>query len=156
MKPALVDWALQLEYDGTPFMGWQRQKHGLAIQQVFEEAAAKLCGGAVPASIVSGRTDAGVHALGQVVLVALPVLPPFRIREALNYHLKPHPIVVLQAAPAPPGWNARFSATGPHLPLCHLQPAGPAGAAREPGLARQTPAGRRINAPCRPNPARQA
>ncbi len=79
---------------------------------MLEEAAAKLCGGTVPASIVSGRTDAGVHALGQVVQVALPALPPFRIREALNYHLKPHPIVVLQAAPAPPGWNARFSAIG--------------------------------------------
>jgi tRNA pseudouridine(38-40) synthase len=101
---------LEVEYDGTPFMGWQRQKHGLAIQQVFEEAGAKLCGGVMPAAIASGRTDAGVHALGQVVQMELPALSPLRIREALNYHLKPHPIVVLRAAPAPAGWNARFSA----------------------------------------------
>lgn len=91
-------------------MGWQRQKHGMAIQQVFEEAGAKLCGGMVQAATASGRTDAGVHARGQIVQMDLPALSPLRIREALNYHLKPHPIVVLQAAPAPRGWNARFSA----------------------------------------------
>jgi tRNA pseudouridine38-40 synthase len=106
----LTSWALEVEYDGTQFMGWQRQKHGLAIQQVFEQAGAKLCAGFVPAATASGRTDAGVHALGQVVQMELPALSPLRIREALNYHLKPHPIVVLRAAPAPAGWNARFSA----------------------------------------------
>jgi tRNA pseudouridine38-40 synthase len=103
-------WALEVEYDGTPFMGWQRQKHGLAIQQVFEEAGAMLCGGEMPAAVASGRTDAGVHALGQVVQMELPDLPAKRIREALNYHMKPHPVVVLRAAPAPSDWNARFSA----------------------------------------------
>jgi tRNA pseudouridine38-40 synthase len=106
----LISWALEIEYDGTPFMGWQRQKHGLAIQQVMEEAGAKLCGGVVPVAAASGRTDAGVHALGQVVQMELPELAPVRIREALNYHLKPHPVVVMRAAPAPAGWNARFSA----------------------------------------------
>jgi tRNA pseudouridine38-40 synthase len=106
----LITWALEIEYDGTPFMGWQRQKHGIAIQQLVEEAGAMLCGGIVPAATASGRTDAGVHALGQVVQMDLPELSPLRIREALNYHLKPHPIVVLRAAPAPAGWNARFSA----------------------------------------------
>jgi tRNA pseudouridine38-40 synthase len=106
----LISWALEVEYDGTPFMGWQRQKHGLAIQQVMEEAGAKLCGGVVPVAAASGRTDAGVHALGQVVQMELPELAPVRIREALNYHLKPHPVVVMRAAPAPAGWNARFSA----------------------------------------------
>jgi tRNA pseudouridine38-40 synthase len=106
----LISWALELEYDGTPFMGWQRQKHGLAVQQVMEEAGAKLCGGVVPVAAASGRTDAGVHALGQVVQMELPALAPVRIREALNYHLKPHPVVVLRAAPADEGWNARFSA----------------------------------------------
>jgi len=103
-------WALEVEYDGTPFMGWQRQKHGLAIQQVFEEAGARLCGGEMPAAVASGRTDAGVHALGQIVQMELPALSPRRIREALNYHMKPHPVVVLRAAPAPADWNARFSA----------------------------------------------
>ncbi len=106
----MITWALEVEYDGTPFMGWQRQKHGPSVQQVMEEAGAMLCGGVLPAATASGRTDAGVHALGQVVQMALPELSPLRIREALNYHLKPHPVVVLRAAPAPEGWNARFSA----------------------------------------------
>ncbi len=106
----MISWALEVEYDGTPFMGWQRQKHGLAVQQVMEEAGAKLCAGAIPLAAASGRTDAGVHALGQVVQMDLPELSAIRIREALNYHLKPHPVVVLRASPAPPGWNARFSA----------------------------------------------
>ncbi|OYV42188.1 MAG: tRNA pseudouridine(38-40) synthase TruA [Acidocella sp. 20-57-95] len=106
-------------------MGWQRQKHGLAIQQVMEEAGAMLCEGVVPAAVASGRTDAGVHALGQVVQMELPDLPAKRIREALNYHMKPHPVVVLRAlnyhmkphpvvvlraVPAPANWSARFSA----------------------------------------------
>jgi len=103
-------WAIELEYDGTPFMGWQRQKHGVSIQQVIEEAAANLRGGEIPAVTASGRTDAGVHALGQIAQLDLPDLSPNRIREALNYHLKPHPVVVLRATPAPADWNARFSA----------------------------------------------
>ncbi len=107
----MITWALEVEYDGTGFMGWQRQKHGLAIQQVMEEAGAKLCGGVIPPAIASGRTDAGVHALGQIVQMDLPDFSPHRLREALNYHMKPHPVVVLRAAPAPLGWNARFSAT---------------------------------------------
>jgi tRNA pseudouridine38-40 synthase len=107
----LSSWALELEYDGTPFMGWQRQKHGLAIQQVVEEAAARLRGGGeVTEAVSSGRTDAGVHACAQIVQVELPDLTPFRIREAMNFHLKPHPIVVRRCCPAPEGWNARFSA----------------------------------------------
>ena len=61
--------------------------------------------------MASGRTDAGVHALGQIVQMDLPDFSPHRLREALNYHLKPHRVVVLRAAVAPPGWNARFSAT---------------------------------------------
>ena len=107
----MIPWALEVEYDGTGFMGWQRQKHGLAVQQVMEEAGAKLCGGSIPAAVASGRTDAGVHALGQIVQMELPDFSPHRLREALNYHMKPHPVVVLRAAPAPAGWNARFSAT---------------------------------------------
>ncbi len=106
----LINWALEVEYDGTPFMGWQRQKHGIAIQQVIEEAAARICGGEAAPAIASGRTDAGVHALGQIVQMVLPEFSPHRVREALNYHLKPHPVVILRAGIAPPGWNARFSA----------------------------------------------
>ncbi len=91
-------------------MGWQRQKHGLAVQQVMEEAGARLCGGVMPAAVACGRTDAGVHALGQVVQMELPDFTPHRLREALNYHMKPHPVAVLRAAPAPADWSARFSA----------------------------------------------
>ncbi|SDB67917.1 tRNA pseudouridine(38-40) synthase TruA [Belnapia rosea] len=104
-------YALTLEYDGTPFVGWQRQGSGLSVQQVLEEAAAALNGGAVPLAIAAGRTDAGVHAEGQVAQLAIErTLAPERLREALNFHTKPHPLVVTCAAPAPEGWNARFSA----------------------------------------------
>ena len=104
-------WALEIEYDGTPFMGWQRQKHGLAIQQVIEEAASRLRGGAeITEATSAGRTDAGVHALAMIVQIELPDFTPYRIREAMNFHLKSHPIIVLRCGLAPEGWNARFSA----------------------------------------------
>jgi tRNA pseudouridine38-40 synthase len=109
----MTGWALMLEYDGGPFVGWQRQATGLSIQEVLEEAAAKLNRGAPVATTVAGRTDAGVHAAAQVALLDLPMtITAARLRDALNFHMKPHPIVVLRAAPAPEGWNARFSATG--------------------------------------------
>ena len=102
--------ALLMEYDGTSFAGWQQQAGVLTVQQVLETAAAKLAGRPV-ASVVAGRTDAGVHAAGQVAMLPLPAhLPPERVREALNFHMKPHPVVVLRAAIASPGWNPRFSA----------------------------------------------
>ena len=106
-----VTWALLIEYDGTPFVGWQRQARGVSVQQVLEEAAARLAVGQPVATTVAGRTDAGVHAAGQVAQLALdrPIAAD-KLREALNFHLKPHPVVVLRAAPAPAGWNARFSA----------------------------------------------
>ena len=104
-------YALLVEYDGAPFVGWQRQETGLSVQQVLEEAAAKLNAGAVPVVTGSGRTDAGVHAEGQVAGVTLAAeLPPERVREALNFHTRPHAIAVLRAAFAPDGWSARFSA----------------------------------------------
>ena len=109
--------ALLLEYDGTPYVGWQSQGAlpggGVAIQDVLEAAAAKLASGARVPSFVAGRTDAGVHAEGQVALIELPGLwRPDKLRDALNFHLKPHPIAVLRAAIAPEGWNPRFSAIG--------------------------------------------
>lgn len=104
-------WALRLEYDGAPFVGWQRQASGLSVQEVLEAAAARLNHGVPVASIVAGRTDAGVHAEAQVAQLALDGdFDAVRLREALNFHMKPHPVVVLRAAPAPAGWNARFSA----------------------------------------------
>jgi len=106
-------WALLLEYDGTPYVGWQRQGSGVSVQSVLEAACARLNGGAPVAAMAAGRTDAGVHAAGQVVLVALPDrYRPDQMRAALNFHLKPHPIVVLQAAPAALGWSPRFDAVG--------------------------------------------
>ncbi|HUB14050.1 MAG TPA: tRNA pseudouridine(38-40) synthase TruA [Acetobacteraceae bacterium] len=106
-------WALMLEYDGTPFVGWQRQQNGLSVQQLLENAAARLSGGAPVATTVAGRTDAGVHAEAQVAQLSLATpLSPDRLREALNYHMKPHPVAVLRVAPAREGWNARFSAVG--------------------------------------------
>ncbi len=104
------DVALLIEYDGTGLAGWQRQDGVLAVQQVLEDAAARLCGQAIP-SVVAGRTDAGVHAAGQVAMVALPArFDMNRVREALNFHMRPHPVVVLAAALAPDRWNPRFSA----------------------------------------------
>jgi len=106
-------WALLIEYDGTPFVGWQRQQTGLSVQQVLEEAAVRLNRGTPVPSVVAGRTDAGVHASAQVAQLDLPVaLTAPKVRDALNFHMKPHPVVVLDAVPAPSGWNARFSAVG--------------------------------------------
>jgi tRNA pseudouridine38-40 synthase len=106
-------YALLIEYDGSPFVGWQRQANGLSVQQVIEEAAEPLNGGETPAMVAAGRTDAGVHAEGQVAQIDLAAdLPPERLREALNTRSRPHPVSVLAVTQAPEGWNARFSAIG--------------------------------------------
>jgi len=106
-------YALLLEYDGTGFVGWQRQDNGPSVQAILEDAAARLANGAPVQTTVAGRTDAGVHAEAQVAALDLPRdLSPATLREALNFHTKPHPIVVLRAAFAPPGWHPRFSAIG--------------------------------------------
>ena len=108
-------WAVQLEYDGSPFVGWQRQARGLSVQSVLEAAAARLAGGRPVASIAAGRTDAGVHASGQVAHLDLPEavsarLTAGRLRDALNFHMKPNPVVVIRAARVDAAWSARFSA----------------------------------------------
>ncbi len=111
--PGVVSWALLLEYDGTPFVGWQRQANGLSVQSVLEDACARLNSGAAVSTVAAGRTDAGVHAAGQVALAALPDrYRAEQIRDALNFHMLPHPVAVLRAAPAAPGWNPRFDAVG--------------------------------------------
>jgi tRNA pseudouridine38-40 synthase len=106
--------ALLLEYDGTNYVGWQSQSGtGLAVQDVLEGAASRLAHGAPVAATIAGRTDAGVHAEAQVAMLELPGdWPPGKVRDALNFHMKPHPVVVLRAAIAPEGWNPRFSAIG--------------------------------------------
>ena len=104
-------YALLIEYDGTPFAGWQRQDGVPSVQQLIEDAAAPLNGGRPGVTIVAGRTDSGVHAEGQVAQLTVDaILPPARLREALNARTRPHPVAVLAAAPAAEGWNARFSA----------------------------------------------
>ena len=117
----MTRWALLLEYDGGPFVGWQRQATGLSVQEVLETAAVKLNHGGPVASTVAGRTDAGVHAEAQVVQLELPdAIPAPKVRDALNFHMKPHPVAVLDVAPAPNGWNARFSAIKRSYRYCIL------------------------------------
>jgi len=105
---------LTLEYDGTPFAGWQRQADRLSVQQVLEEAIAGFSGETVTTQ-AAGRTDAGVHALGQVAHFDLArERDANRIREALNYHLKPHPVAVVESVAVPETFEARFSAVARH------------------------------------------
>nr|WP_321983460.1 tRNA pseudouridine(38-40) synthase TruA [uncultured Lichenicoccus sp.] len=108
-------WVVTIEYDGTPFVGWQRQAVGRSVQDVLEAAASRLTGGLPVASIVAGRTDAGVHAMGQVAHLDLPKavsdrLTGARLGDALNFHMKPEPVAVLRAARVGPEFSARFSA----------------------------------------------
>ncbi len=105
---------LTVEYDGAPFAGWQRQKNGLSIQEAIETAFNALCGESVLVS-GAGRTDAGVHALGQVAHVDLAKDWPLDVlRDGLNAHLRPHPIAILAAECAPKDFDARFSAIRRH------------------------------------------
>ena len=105
---------LTLEYDGTPFVGWQRQDNGPSVQGALEAAIEKLAGERVTV-IGAGRTDAGVHALGQVAHFDLAkTFEPGKVRDALNYHLRPDPVSVLDAAEANEEFHARFSAVGRH------------------------------------------
>jgi tRNA pseudouridine38-40 synthase len=105
---------LTLEYDGRPFVGWQRQDNGRSVQQAVEEAVAKFAGEQVTLR-AAGRTDAGVHALGQVAHVDLARdWPADTVRDALNAHLRPDPVVVLSAGIAPADFDARFSAVKRH------------------------------------------
>lgn len=101
---------LTLEYDGGPFVGWQRQAAGLSVQGVVEAAATALDPSAGPVQ-GAGRTDAGVHATGQVAHLDLARdWDPFRLGEALNHHLRPHPVAVLSVEAAAPEFHARFDA----------------------------------------------
>ncbi len=102
---------LTLEYDGAAFVGWQRQDNGPSVQQALEEAVTGFCGETATVH-GAGRTDAGVHAMGQVA--HLDVEKPTTaetLRDALNAHLKPAPVAVLAAEVAADDFHARFSAT---------------------------------------------
>ncbi|KFC61295.1 tRNA pseudouridine synthase A [Devosia sp. LC5] len=105
---------LTVEYDGTPFSGWQRQTSRPSVQQALEEAIERFSGEAVTTQ-AAGRTDAGVHGLGQVVHFDLSKgWDPFRIREALNYHLRPDPVAIILAEAVGDDFEARFSAKARH------------------------------------------
>ena len=105
---------ITIEYDGTPFVGWQRQAQGLSVQGLLEDAIAKFSQETV-AVRGAGRTDAGVHALGQVAHFDLTkVWTPGRVRDAMNFHLRPHPIGVVDCAEARGEFDARFSAIKRH------------------------------------------
>ncbi len=106
----MTRFALVLEYDGAGFVGWQRQADGVSIQAVLEDAAAHLAGAPV-ISVVAGRTDAGVHAIGQVAHIDLVRdIAPRKLVQALNFHMKPHRVCVTRAVVVPDDWSARFSA----------------------------------------------
>ncbi len=108
----MTRFALTIEFDGGPYMGWQWQNHGPSVQGAVEEAIFKTTG---EKTLVysAGRTDAGVHALGMRAHVDVEKpLPPFRLMEAINAHLRPHPIAVLACEVVPDEWHARYSCIG--------------------------------------------
>jgi len=103
-------YALKIEYHGGPFAGWQRQRDQPSVQGAVEAALQRLDPDCGPIA-AAGRTDAGVHAWGQVAHADLKRdWDPFRLAAALNHHLKPAPVAVLAAARVADGWHARFSA----------------------------------------------
>jgi tRNA pseudouridine38-40 synthase len=103
---------LTVEYDGRPFMGWQRQPHGPSVQQAIEEAVEAITGEAAVLH-AAGRTDAGVHALAMTAHVDISKpITPFRLSEGLNARLRPLPVAILEAAPTADDFHARFICIG--------------------------------------------
>jgi tRNA pseudouridine38-40 synthase len=110
----MTRYRVSVEYDGAPFVGWQRQDNAMSVQGALEDAIFKLSGERVTVH-GAGRTDAGVHALGQVAHFDLvKTFAPDKVRDALNHHLKPRPAVVLEASAAEADFHARFSAKSRH------------------------------------------
>jgi len=110
----MTRWKITIEYDGAGFVGWQRQENGLAVQQVLVEAIERFAQERVTV-FAAGRTDSGVHALGQVAHFDLDRdADAATVRDALNYHCKPHPVAVLEAEAVDEEFHARFSARSRH------------------------------------------
>jgi len=105
-------WRLTIEYDGGPFMGWQRQEHGPSVQQTLEEALERMTGEQASFT-AAGRTDAGVHALAMSAHVDVTKpLTPHRLREGFNALVRPPPISVIEVTEVADDWHARFSCVG--------------------------------------------
>ena len=108
----MTRWRLTIEFDGRPFMGWQRQDHGPSVQQRLEEAIHRMTG-ELAAVHAAGRTDAGVHALAMAAHVDIAkTLTQHRLREGLNALVRPEPISVIQVQAVNDDWHARFSCIG--------------------------------------------
>ncbi|MBX9795614.1 tRNA pseudouridine(38-40) synthase TruA [Sphingomonas sp.] len=108
----MTRFALTVEYDGRPFMGWQRQPHGPSVQEAIENAIARIAH-EVATVHAAGRTDAGVHALAMRAHVDLArPITPFRLMEGLNALLRPAPVAILACVVVPDDWHARFSCLG--------------------------------------------
>ena len=108
----MTRFALTVEYDGRPFMGWQRQIHGPSVQQAIEEAILSVTGETAVVH-AAGRTDAGVHGIAMRAHcdIAKPIAP-FRLGEALNARLRPQPVAILACEEVAEDWHARFSCLG--------------------------------------------
>ena len=106
----MQNYKINIEYDGTDFVGWQRQENGISIQQLIEEAIEKLTSNKI-VIFGAGRTDAGVHAKGQTASFELKKnIDTDTIRDGLNHHLRPHPIAIISTEKVNSDFNARFSA----------------------------------------------
>lgn len=114
--PGFRRFKLTIEYDGRPFVGWQRQENGPSVQQALEEAAERLTKSPAKAPVrahASGRTDAGVHGRGQVAHIDLDRdIKADKLRDALNFHLRPAPVAVVSAEEVGGDFHARFACVG--------------------------------------------
>ena len=147
---------LIIEYDGGPFVGWQRQANGPSVQQAIEEAVAAFSGETVVVK-GAGRTDAGVHALGQVAHVDLARdWPADTVRDAINAHLRPAPVAILAAEAVADDFDARFSAVKRHYLYRILDRRPPPVLDARPRLARPRPARHRGDARGRAGAGRPA
>ncbi|MCE7797376.1 tRNA pseudouridine(38-40) synthase TruA [Sphingobium sufflavum] len=108
----MTRFAFLIEFDGRPFMGWQRQAHGPSVQQAVEEAIAAVTG-VRPVVNAAGRTDAGVHATAMRAHADVERdITPFRLMEAVNAKLRPAPVAILDCVVVADDWHARFSCLG--------------------------------------------
>lgn len=108
----MTRFAFTVEFDGRPFMGWQRQAHGPSVQQAIERAIEQVTGEQATVH-AAGRTDAGVHGIAMRAHADIgKAMTPFRLREALNARLRPDPVAILGCEAVADDWHARFSCTG--------------------------------------------